>query len=328
MGTKMNILVTGGLGFIGHNVVQMFQEQGHTVTVVDNKTNYGIIPDNEIDHLMSERMKKLQPGTCIQKIDIIDSIALNWLFDTKKFDAVVHLASFPRQKVVNSNPAAGSRVMCEGLLNLLSLSAKYQIKKFVYISSSMVYGDFVDQTTEDSTCVPQGEYGIMKLTGEWLVKDYSRRDLFKHVIIRPSAVYGPLDVEDRVVAKFLTGAMRGQQLKVNGATEQLDFTYVTDTACGIVQATLSDNTDNKTYNITRSSGRSLEDAASLAVKIAGNGSIKISERDLSFPSRGALNIDAARSDFGYNPKVDIEQGFDLYYQWLKNDSFFGHSPSV
>lgn len=324
----MNILVTGGLGFIGHNVVQMLQEQGHTVTVVDNRTNYGIISDAEIDHLMEQRLAKIAPDTCVQKIDIIDRLGLRWLFDTKNFDVVVHLASFPRQKVVNADPAAGSRVMSEGLLNLLDLSANYSVKKFVYISSSMVYGDFSDNVTEDAGCAPQGEYGIMKLAGEWLVKDYSRRDLFTHVIIRPSAVYGPYDVEDRVVAKFLTCAMRGQELKVNGSTEQLDFTYVTDTAKGIVQATLSDKTDNKTYNITRGRSRSLGDAAKLAVNIAGSGSITTNPRDMSFPSRGALNCDAAYKDFGFVPKVDIEQGFQLYYEWLKNDSFFGHSKTV
>ena len=326
----MNILVTGGLGLIGHNVVERLQTLGHKVTVVDTRTTYGIVPQEEIDHLMSERIKKFAEDTCVQKIDITDRVGMKWLFETKQFATVIHLASFPRQKVVNANPEDGSKVMSEGLLNLLELSEKTGVCKFVYISSSMVYGDFDNDVKEDAVCAPQGQYGIMKLAGEWLTRDYTRKTQgnMSHTIIRPSAVYGPLDVEDRVVAKFLTGAMRGATLNVNGAGEQLDFTYVTDIADGIVAASLSNNTANKTYNITRSRGRSLEEAAQLAVDIAGKGSIKVNERDLNFPSRGSLNIDAARRDFGYDPKVDIEQGFKQYYDWLSNDSFFGHSPTV
>jgi UDP-glucose 4-epimerase len=232
------------------------------------------------------------------------------------------MASFPRQKVVNANPAWGSRVMSEGLLNLLESSSKHEVRKFIYISSSMVYGDFTDDVTEDAVCKPQGQYGILKLAGEDLVKDYTRRDNLVHTIIRPSAVYGPLDVEDRVIAKFLLTAMRGGTLNVNGAGETLDFTYVEDAADGIVGAALSDNTENKTYNITKSHSRTLLDAANLAVQIAGKGVINVRGKDADFPSRGALNIDAARRDFGFDPKVDVEEGFQKYYNWLSTSDYW------
>ena len=317
---RMNILVTGGLGLIGHNVVDRLQRMGHNIAITDIRTNYGIIPQDEIDYLMTERLKKIQPGS-IHAIDI-SSQSIDWLFNRYKFDIIIHMASFPRQKVVNANPAMGARTMMEGLLNLCEASKKHKVKKFVYISSSMVYGDFTDDVTEDYDCKPQGQYGIMKLAGEHIVKDYSRRNCFSHTIIRPSAVYGPLDVEDRVIAKFMLTAMRGGTLKVNGANETLDFTYVEDAADGIVAATLSDNTNNKTYNITKSHSRSLLDAANLAVKIAGKGTIEVKDKDADFPSRGALNIDQARKDFGYDPRVDVEEGFERYYEWLSNSPFW------
>ena len=315
------IVVTGGLGLIGHNVVTKLVNSGHEVVVSDTQTNYGIIPQDEIDYLMAERMKKIPENVRIYDYDITSGF-MHHVFDYHRFDIVIHMASFPRQKVVNANPIVGSRVMSEGLLNLLEASKKYGVKKFVYISSSMVYGDFTDDVTEDAVCKPQGQYGIMKLAGEWLVKDYSRRDNCVHTIIRPSAVYGPLDVEDRVIAKFMLTAMRGGVLNVNGANETLDFTYVEDAADGIVAATLSDNTDNKTYNITKSHSRTLLDAAQLAVKIVGKGTINVRDKDIDFPSRGALNIDAARRDFGYDPKVDVEEGFQKYYEWLSNSPFW------
>jgi UDP-glucose 4-epimerase len=317
----MNILVTGGMGLIGHHVVAKLEALGHNVVIADTRTNYGIIPQSEVDYLMEERIKKIKT-TAIYNIDIADADNVNWLITKHKPAIIIHMASFPRQKVVNANPAMGAKTMMEGLMNLCESAKNNDVCKFLYISSSMVYGDFNDDVTEDYDCKPQGQYGIMKLAGEHIVKDYSRRNYFTHTIIRPSAVYGPLDVEDRVIAKFMLTAMRGGTLRVNGAGETLDFTYVEDAADGIVAAALSGNTNNKTYNITKSHSRSLLDAANLAVKIAGNGTIEVKDKDADFPSRGALNIDAARRDFGYSPKVDVEEGFQKYFDWLSNSDYW------
>jgi nucleoside-diphosphate-sugar epimerase len=231
------------------------------------------------------------------------------------------MASFPRQKVVEQNPLLASEVMSTGLINLLEKSKQYNIKKFVYISSSMVYGDFEADVNETAQCNPIGQYGIMKLMGEKLVEDYSRRGCFAHTIIRPSAVYGEWDVEDRVVSKFMTKAMRGETLKVNGADEVLDFTYVEDTAMGIVLAATKDEANGNIYNITRSEQRqwNLKDAAELAVSIAGQGSLEVADRDLSFPKRGRLNISRAVQDLGYAPKVNVEEGFRRYHEWYQQN---------
>jgi nucleoside-diphosphate-sugar epimerase len=316
-----NILVTGGLGLIGHHVVSKLEALGHDVVITDTRTTYGIIPQDEIDYLMSERLKKIKTGH-IYKIDISNSESIDWLIQKHQPAIIIHMASFPRQKVVNANPAWGAKTMMEGLMNLCESAKKYKVSKFLYISSSMVYGDFIDDVTEDYNCKPQGQYGIMKLSGEHIVKDYSRRNCFSHTIIRPSAVYGPLDVEDRVIAKFMLTAMRGGVLNVNGAGETLDFTYVDDAADGIVAAALSPNTNNKTYNITKSHSRTLLEAAQLALKLAGGGTLVVKDKDADFPSRGALNIDAARKDFDYDPKVDVEEGFERYYEWLSNSAFW------
>lgn len=320
----MNILVTGGLGFIGHNVVALLEAQGHHVAIIDNKTNYGIIPYNELDPLIQERRRKIQTNT-IYDCDIADESGVSVAFKYFKPEIVIHLASFPRQKVVNANPILGSRTMSEGLLNLLELSVKHHVKKFVYVSSSMIYGDFTDTyfdgVDENHPTYPLGQYGIMKLAGEWLVKDYQRRTNLTYTIIRPSAVYGPLDVEDRVVSKFLLTAMRGGEIQVNGRMESLDFTHVSDAADGIATASISDDTDNMTYNIARGQARTLLEAADLAVRIAGAGTIHLRDPDENFPSRGRLNIARAYNDFGFIPQVSIEQGFQEYYEWLKNSIY-------
>jgi nucleoside-diphosphate-sugar epimerase len=321
----MKILITGGLGFIGHNVVAQLETLGHSCIITDTQTTYGIVPQSEADYLITERRKKIKTDR-IYRVDIVDRSGMDWLIREHKPSIVIHLASFPRQKVVNANPQWGSRSMSEGLLNLLEASSANQVQKFVYISSSMVYGDFEDTVgigvMESHATNPIGQYGIMKLAGEWLTRDYTRRTGMRHTIIRPSAVYGPLDVEDRVVSKFLLAALRNGILNVNGGNECLDFTYVDDAARGIVDAALSDNTCNTTYNITRGHARSLLEAAELSVAIAQRGQVQINLPDMNFPTRGQLNIQRAQLDFEYTPQIDIEQGFRLYYDWLIDNPIY------
>ena len=315
----MKYLVTGGAGFIGHNVVRILESQGHECIVIDTCTDYGFIPKAELTYLITERSKRFNART--RSIDIREEVFVDTIFKTYQPDVVIHMASFPRQKIVEQNPVLASDVMSNGLINLLEKSKKYAVKKFVYISSSMVYGNFEADVDETAQCNPIGQYGIMKFMGEKLVEDYSRRGCFDHVIIRPSAVYGEWDVEDRVVSKFMTKAMRGETLRVNGPDEVLDFTYVEDTAMGIVLAATKESANGNIYNITRSEQRqwNLKDAAELAIKIAGRGSLEVAPRDLSFPKRGRLDISRAVRELGYAPKINVEQGFQRYYDWYSQN---------
>ncbi len=315
----MKFLITGGAGFIGHNVVRILEQQGHECIVIDTCTDYGFIPKEELTYLINERSKRINAR--IRSIDIREGQFVDTIFKTYKPDVVIHMASFPRQKVVEQNPLLASDVMCNGLINLLEKSKQYAVKKFVYISSSMVYGDFTTDVLEAHICRPQGQYGIMKLMGEKLVEDYYRLGAFEYTVIRPSAVYGEWDVEDRVVSKFMTMAMRGETLKVKGADEVLDFTYVEDTAMGIVLAATNDRANSQIYNITRSDEKqyTLKDAAELAIRIAGKGDLIVADRDLSFPKRGRLSIMKAQRDLGYNPQVGVEEGFHRYYDWYNKN---------
>jgi len=311
----MKFVVTGGLGFIGHHVVRILEEQNHECLIIDSLTDYGFLDPAELTYLVNHRRQGIK-AEC-HRVDIRAPKIVYEHFAKFQPDVVIHLASYPRQKAVSAKPLEASDVMCTGLINLLENAKTTGIKKFVYISSSMVYGDFENDVTEESSCNPIGQYGIMKLMGEALVKDYSRLGNFDHAIVRPSAVYGEWDVKDRVISQFMTKAMRGETLQVKGADEVLDFTYVKDAAMGIVMVATQDISANKTYNITRSNGQlcSLLEAANLAVKIAGRGFVSITDRDLNFPKRGRLDITNAVNDLGYNPSVDIEEGFHRYHAW-------------
>jgi len=317
--SKYKILVTGGLGLIGHNVVAQLQAAGHNVQIIDALTTYGSIDRDELEYLYNERLAKIDENTQIYKIDVGDE-AVEEIFRNFNPDYVIHLASFPREKAVKNNPVEAAHTMGQGLARVVDCAMRYKVKKLMYASSSMVYGNFEDGVKEDAATNPKGAYAIWKVAGEQLVKDYYRQYGLPYVIVRPSAVYGPLDIGDRVIAKFLIAAMRGRTLTVNGADEKLDFTYVDDAAAGIIAATLSKHTG--TYNITKGHSCTLEEAANLSVKLAGNGTVAVKEKDSSFPSRGALNIDAAKADFGYDPKVNIEEGFQKYHEWLTNSVYW------
>ena len=311
----MKVLVTGGAGFIGHNVVRLLEQQGHECIVIDTCTDYGFIPKAELNYLIDHRCHRINAR--IRKIDIREGTFVDTIFKTYEPEVVIHMASFPRQKVVEQNPLLASDVMSNGLINLLEKSKQHNVRKFVYVSSSMVYGDFESNVSETHECRPIGQYGIMKLMGEKLVEDYSRQGAFDYSIIRPSAVYGEWDVEDRVVSKFMTMAMRGETLRVKGADEILDFTYVEDTAQGIVLAAIKEEANGQIFNITRSGQQqyTLKDAAELAIKIAGSGTLEIQDRDLSFPKRGKLSILNAMMALGYSPQINVEEGFRRYHEW-------------
>jgi len=320
----MRVLVTGGSGFIGHNVVRILESWGHECTVIDTCTDYNFIPEVELAYLMRERQARISAK--VRPIDIRHEQFVNSVFKAYKPETVIHLASYPRQKIVAQYPLEASDVMNKGLINLLERSRDHKIEKFVYVSSSMVYGDFPKQTVdgidESAECCPRGQYAIMKYMGEKLVAEYKE---FEHAIVRPSAVYGEWDVEDRVVSKFLTAAMRAGTITVNGADEVLDFTHVDDTAMGIALAATKP-TPSRIYNITRSDPQefTLLDAANLCRDITGGGVIEQQERSAMYPSRGRLSINSARRDLAFDPQINIEQGFKRYYDWYNQDSLLWH----
>ena len=316
----MKILISGGLGFIGHEVVRCLSKD-HDVYVMDSMTNYDFIPLDQMMSLFRQRNADHRNQVPTKIGDIRDRVFVKNTVEEIKPDIVIHLASYPRQKVVLENPSIASEVMSTGLINLLEAS-KGSVSKFVYISSSMVYGDFDDMVEETHACNPRGQYAIMKYMGEKLVADYQKH--FDYTIIRPSAVYGPRDVEDRVLSKFVLSAIRGETLKVRGSDEILDFTYSTDVAQGIALAS-TNSCKYDIYNITRCQTIpvTLLDAAELVVDLVGNGSIEIVDRDLNFPSRGRLDITRAIRNLQYKPTIGFKQGCSKYVDWVKeNDSIY------
>ena len=310
----MKILVTGGAGFIGHHVVRKLQGLGHDIIIQDNFTSYGITDEKLMARLHAARLIGFE-GKII-KSDIATNVTRTHI-DIHKPDMIIHLASYPRAKIVNGDPATAVPTMTTGLMNLLVAGARNNVKRFVYISSSMVYGDFKGGATETMKTDPTSIYATLKLAGEQITKQFAKQHDFDYTIVRPSSVYGPNDVEDRVVSKLLLNAMNNDVLNVHGEFEELDFSSVFDVADGIVLAALEDAGKNETFNITYGQAEIIQYAAHLMTIIAGGGELRICDRNPSMPSRGHLIIGKARELLGYNPKVSIQEGFKNYHDWAK-----------
>lgn len=318
-GARKQVLVTGSSGFIGHNVVKLLKD--YDVTGIDCHETYATLDVKTVRRLVKERRRHI--GRDFMEINYdIRSVypELPMVLKRNHIDPefVIHTASYPRQYEVNFDPVEASNTMIGGLLNVLE-AVRATCKRFVFISSSMVYGNFSNFVDEQYPTNPTCLYGILKAAGERIVVDFCTKNDIEYTIIRPSAVYGERDTSNRLVGKFLNTAMNKGTLQVRGANEVLDFTYVEDLARGIVDATFSTNARNDVFNLTRSNEEivTILKAAVAVTNIVGGGGIDIQDRDDSFPLRGNLSIERARQKFGYNPTTNIEEGFRNYYDWLR-----------
>ena len=313
----MKILVTGGKGFIGSKIVEMLS-QDHKVTVVDNHDTYGIMTKQELDKLYQWRTRNWKSGN----VSMIPGDVLDRLVCLKAFshnpDIVIHLATYPRAKIVDKDPILGIPKVINTTTNLLWHSEKWNVKKFVYVSSSMVYGDFIDGMKEDGKTKPKNIYGEAKLTGERLVKLFANRDGLNYNIIRPSGVYGPGDMPDRVVSKFFEKAMNNKAITLHNGENKVDFTYRKDAARGIVLAALSP-VANVSFNITAGKATSLRTLAEKIIALTGSESdIEDTGNHVLYPMRGTLDISRAKDLIGYEPEFTLDEGLNSYYNWLRN----------
>jgi len=314
----MKFLITGGKGFIGSKIVEMLSNDGHSITVVDNEDTYGIMSNDELNKLFEWRTRNWKAEN-IQYIrgDVLDRLVCLKAFSHNP-DIVIHLATYPRAKIVDEDPIVGIPKVINTTTNLLWHSSKWNIKKFVYISSSMVYGDFVDGTKEDANTKPKNIYGEAKLTGERMVKLFAKRDNLNYNIIRPSGVYGPGDMPDRVVSKFFEKAITGKAITLHNGDNKVDFTYRQDAARGIILAALS-SVANVSFNITAGNATSLRTLAEKIIEITGSDSdIEDIGNHKLYPMRGTLDIGRAKDLLDYEPEFTLEQGLKSYYDWLQN----------
>ena len=311
----MKILVAGGLGFIGSKVIEKLCHEHHIICL-DSRETYGVMSKEEYRKVTEWRTRNWNENITHIHGDVTNRLTCLKAFSHKP-DVVIHLATWPRAKLINDDPIIGVPKIINGTVNLLWHSTKFDTKKFVYVSSSMVYGDFVDGTKEDAKTKPMNLYGEAKLAGERLTKLVSERDGLDYIIIRPSGVYGPGDLPDRVVPKFFDKAMKNETITLHNGDNKVDFTYRQDAAYGIAKAALSD-VSNTSFNMTAGNAASLRTLAETIIDITGSKS-KMEDvgKHKLYPQRGTLNIERAKKLLSHTPQFSLRQGLESYYDWIR-----------
>ena len=311
----LKILVTGGEGFIGSWIVEKLSQMGHRVTTLDSGETYDVIQREELDRLCQWRQRNWKRVTKISG-NVTMPLDRVWL---KKQDIVIHLASYPRARIVHNHPEMGVENIVVGTTGMLQDCVAYGIKRFVYVSSSMIYGDFADGADEKTVPNPINIYGEAKLTGERLTQQFNRAFGLEYVIARPSGVYGAGDIPDRVLSKFFDAAMNNRDITVHGAYNRVDFTYVEDAVDGIIRCALEKQAANKIFNITAGSAINLNEAAKKIIQLTGSKSqVKDTGKNKLYPNRGTLDVSQAQKLLGYQPQHSFDQGIAKYYEWLQN----------
>ena len=313
----MKFLITGGKGFIGSKIVEMLSNDGHQVTIVDNEDTYGIMTKAQLDTLYQWRTRNWKAENILYiQGDILDRLVCLKAFSHNP-DIVIHLATYPRAKIVDNDPILGIPKVINTTTNLLWHAEKFGVRKFVYVSSSMVYGDFKDGTKEDGSTKPKNIYGEAKLAGERLTKLFQKRDNLDYVIVRPSGVYGPGDMPDRVVSKFFEKAMKNDPITLHKGENKVDFTYVEDTVQGIIKAATS-SVANVSFNITAGNATSLRTLANTIIEITNSESeLEDTGNHKLYPMRGTLDISRAKDLIEYEPQYELKKGLEKYYEWIR-----------
>lgn len=322
------VLITGGAGFIGSYVSRELLEMGHEVVVYDAFVHYISPLKSVLKDFFELRFAGIVDQIDFRRGDTRDQAHLRRVILDTKPDRILHLAALPIADLSNKHSEEALTSILEGAVNVLEVLRDVDfVDRFVYISSSMIYGDFQEiPAPEDHPKRPKDIYGGTKYAGEIMTETYSRRYGIPFSIVRPSAVYGPYDINRRVSQIFVENALLGKPITLFGGGHQnLDFTYVEDAARGIIQVMFSENGQGNAFNITYGQGYSLREFAEILKSHIPDLEVKVvEEEDVFRPKRGALSIEKARKLVGYDPQVSLEEGIQLYLDAYRDLEAFKH----
>ncbi len=323
------IALIGGAGFIGHNLALALARDGAHVEIVDGLqvNNLLTFASAGVDFpgrdlylaIITQRLALLrEAGIPLHIQDARDYHALSQVLDKINPQVIVHLAAISHAGRSNKDPYSTFDHSLRTLENALD-NARGKAEHFIFLSSSMVYGNFLTpEVDEDHPLNSIGIYGALKVAGEKMVIAYQQVFDLPYTIVRPSALYGPRCVSRRVGQIFIESAMKGGVLKVDGdGAERLDFTFIDDLVAGIELVIQHPNARNQIFNLTYGQSRSINDLVEIVKNSFPEAPIQFVERDQLMPFRGTLSIKKAQTLLGYSPKNSIEVGFPQYIQWYK-----------
>ena len=306
------ILVTGGCGFIGSEIVKQLSQIGASITIIDN--------------LSSGKEKYIQGLSNVKLItgDILDSDVVKSAVKDKEY--VINNAALPFIPDSYHLPKKFFDVNVNATISLaLSVIREKKAKRFVHISSSEIYGTakYIPMDESHHT-TPQSTYAVSKLAGERVVFTMHKEHNLPAVIIRPFNSFGPNITQPYIIPEIIRQMMKGDVIKLGNLNAKRDLTYVTDTARGIILSLVKEGVIGEVINIGSQRSYSIKDLVDLIAEIMGK---KVSiEVD---PSRfRPYDVDTLVCDYkratkllGWKPEITVREGLEKTIEWAKKEKF-------
>jgi len=324
---NLSILIVGGAGFIGHNLSLHLKKLGAEVHIIDglNVNHLGSVKKN-LDSLSNPELAK---DILYERLELLKSSDIPvYIQDARQYNelskyfseinpkVVIHLAAVSHANRSNKDPHSTFDHSLRTLENALD-NAKNRIEHFIFLSSSMVYGNFKSSEVDEKTiCEPLGIYGALKFAAEKIIISYNQVFNLPYTIIRPSALYGERCISRRVGQIFIENALQNKEIEIHGdGSEKLDFTYIKDLIDGITKVIENPNSKNEIFNLTFGQARSINDLLDILKESFPSITIKKISRDKLMPKRGTLSIEKAKSIINYRPNWSIDKAYPEYIKW-------------
>lgn len=320
----MNILVTGGAGFIGSHLVDQLLFLGHTVTSIDNFDNFY---SKEIKLQNIESHLKSKNYTFIEG-DIANDNLLKELKDAKNIEIIIHLAAKAGVRPSIENSFAYFNANLNGTLSILNFAKENGIKKIVFASSSSVYGNnpSVPWKESDFQLQPISPYAASKIAAENIGRVYSYLYDIRFTCLRFFTAYGPRQRPDLAIHKFFKQIVNEEPITLYGnGSSKRDYTYIDDIVSGIISAIDFNQSKFEIFNIGNSQTISLIDLVNTIEDVCKKKAIinYLPEQPGDVEQTNA-DISKAKNSLNYIPKTEIKKGLEEFYYWFllfnkKND---------
>jgi len=315
--SKVKILVTGCAGFIGSNLVDALLMQDYEVAGIDNFNDY-YSPDVKESNLKNAKKNK---NFKLYRADILDLERLKKIFNENQLDVVIHLAARAGVRPSLTDPHLYANVNVLGTVNLLKLSVEHKVAKFIFGSSSSVYGDSPKiPFTEDDLCQDiVSPYGASKRAAEFFVESFNKCFGLDAVVLRFFTVYGQRGRPDMAPALFTNAILKNEEIQIfgNGQASR-DFTFIEDIIDGIVKA-LDAGNGFEVINLGGSKPVSVSDFIKTLEEVIGKSAkLKFGPKVNGDVQSTWANTKKAETLLKWKSKYTLKQGLSAYVDWYKS----------
>lgn len=314
----MNILVTGGAGFIGSHICRRLLAEGHAVTIIDDFNDFY---DPAIKRA---NVAALGGGARVVEGDIRDRAGVRKLFADGRFEVVVHIAARAGVRPSVKDPQLYIDTNITGTHHLLEAARQHDVSRFLFASSSSVYGLAKTVPFSEDLPLPQtlSPYAATKLAGEHLCGNYSHLFGLRVVCLRFFTVYGPGQRPDLAIHKFTDAIHRGQPIPQYGdGSTRRDYTYIEDIVQGVLGALHYQGALFDIFNLGENQTITLSGLIQEIEGALGRKAIieRLPEQQGDMPLTSA-DITKARALLSYNPQTKIAEGIPKFVAWYLNKS--------